>query len=1099
MTNSSNAFRFIQPYCNGVAKSPSVESISLLQNALSRLEQSTFAERSMMEYVIFPLKLTLQRSKNVKESVVIKCLECMTMIFGKVLLKNENLFIDVMDTCCMLLRSKDLSAASGQGILESSSEELKSSIINLLYRVIKQSHADTFCMLYSEKNLPRLGHTISLLLALFEFEKDKNIRLKCLECLKQLIGNYKDLSFKQKKISSEVFCSFIPGISISLSRVVFNDPKIGQQLLLAIIETWKVFLILVMKDSNFKCLEKCSEENNVLNKLNELKLNCKDNNVKVTVEDGVNPSSNTYDEKQKLIITRDKTWIKSTQSKLNIILVKFLPLICQNEHVKVRLAAVDFTKTIMQNCAISMSESLPIAVEVLAGLLNDECEEVSKQAVGILQLGQTVFSQGNQSLKSIIEDSLHTSLLSLPRIMKRVNDKEKLIVLNSILGYITFLGCDVAKVFNSLTILEKVVKAFLQALELNVNDVKIVEEKSTLSTEDVSHGPLSITTGLSRDTFEQRFNNFNDAQIFKTIKQIFHAIGKYSDLQVVVDYLLDAFGSWSMYRKEAVLMVNEILIGFGLGDKVSLELWSSVIDQVITMYLSEEFWYLPTSNVNAINFTQRQLVSDQLELIEVEGNPLGRDGSEYWEKGLSFEQLNSNIQLVCLLIEGLAACSFVLKVDYNVFLIKVLYPLLEKHASENAQIARTAHHSLVLISKHCGEASVTDLITHNADYVINAISMSFRHLTLFSSAPCVLSVVLTYCDAGKLTLVNDVVEDVFYCLDVYQDDIVYSLMRVLRSLAKAVKEWFADEEVQDTAMKKPRANKRFELPVSPTDLRDALSEYCKLKSEALGEVDEDEDESLPNNEELLEERQDECNEDVKRDEKKQIPTQFQVIITTLEKCQHFLPTKDLNLKLLILDVIEFGVKALRHRKDDLLPAIHKLWPSIVIRLKEQQPVVITRALEVICVMIDSSEDFMRQRIRKDFLPVAAEYLNNQLKMSRKCTNLYKFSHACKLQGKLISLIGSMVVQLELTDKDLAIAATCCSAYLDCRQPQSLQNAAVSAIKKMKTIDSGYIWLLLASLYSPQRLIEPNSLFKPIPLLPKVLAKNDFTNNVLKIF
>ena len=58
------------------------------------------------------------------------------------------------------------------------------------------------------------------------------------------------------------------------------------------------------------------------------------------------------------------------------------------------------------------------------------------------------------------------------------------------------------------------------------------------------------------------------------------------------------------------------------------------------------------------------------------------------------------------------------------------------------------------------------------------------------------------------------------------------------------------------------------------------------------------------------------------------------LLQTLEKCQHFLPSKDVRLKLLILDVIELSVQALKQQQKDLLPSVHKIWPSIVERIKD---------------------------------------------------------------------------------------------------------------------------------------------------------------------
>ncbi len=62
----------------------------------------------------------------------------------------------------------------------------------------------------------------------------------------------------------------------------------------------------------------------------------------------------------------------------------------------------------------------------------------------------------------MVEESLYERLLSLPRVMQGGNEKQKLMILNAVLGYITLLGDKISKVFNTLAMLDKVVKAFLQ-------------------------------------------------------------------------------------------------------------------------------------------------------------------------------------------------------------------------------------------------------------------------------------------------------------------------------------------------------------------------------------------------------------------------------------------------------------------------------------------------------------------------------------------------------------------------------------------------------------------------------------------------------------
>ena len=234
-----------------------------------------------------------------------------------------------------------------------------------------------------------------------------------------------------------------------------------------------------------------------------------------------------------------------------------------------------------------------------------------------------------------------------------------------------------------------------------------------------------------------------------------------------------------------------------------------VIDQIISTYLKDDFWFLPTSNVNDVSGATKNFLDDQLTLLRTEDRI---DQLSYWEKGIPIEQINSNIQLICLMINGIAICSGIR--NFNVFLIKVMYPLLEKLGNENAQIANTSLNALSAISKNCGRGSenhspdgilhssysgsIAGLISHNADYLVNSISMSFRHLTLLSSAPCVLSVMLTYSNRDILPLVADVIQDVFHYLDLYQEEVAFSLLKVLKSLAMAVQKWFGKEPNDST-------------------------------------------------------------------------------------------------------------------------------------------------------------------------------------------------------------------------------------------------------------------------------------------------------------
>lgn len=126
----------------------------------------------------------------------------------------------------------------------------------------------------------------------------------------------------------------------------------------------------------------------------------------------------------------------------------------------------------------------------------------------------------------------------------------------------------------------------------------------------------------------------------------------------------------------------------------------------------------------------------------------------------SIEQINSNITLICLLLEGIERCSDVLGTDFQTELIEVLYPLLVKVDSQNGRVSRTALLALSGIARSCAVSSLPELLRQNADYIVDAVSLRLRHVTQYPEAPSVLGVVLRHGSADMLPVFHDVILEV---------------------------------------------------------------------------------------------------------------------------------------------------------------------------------------------------------------------------------------------------------------------------------------------------------------------------------------------------
>ena len=201
-----------------------------------------------------------------------------------------------------------------------------------------------------------------------------------------------------------------------------------------------------------------------------------------------------------------------------------------------------------------------------------------------------------------------------------------------------------------------------------------------------------------------------------------------------------------------------------------------IVEILITEYISDVNWNLVTSNPPLLH---KPTSSDPQDFLsgKKDTKPI---------KTLPFEVLNSNIQLNCLMLEAIGVFSKVCGSQFEHFLMKVLYPVMAKLGSDNAAVSRSAYETLIKICQSCGYVSVDELIAKNADYLVNSISLDFKYVFMNSQAPCVLRVMIQYSNPGILSIIEDTLMDVFSVIDLYPDELLYLLMKVLNVLVQMI-------------------------------------------------------------------------------------------------------------------------------------------------------------------------------------------------------------------------------------------------------------------------------------------------------------------------
>lgn len=90
-----------------------------------------------------------------------------------------------------------------------------------------------------------------------------------------------------------------------------------------------------------------------------------------------------------------------------------------------------------------------------------------------------------------------------------------------------------------------------------------------------------------------------------------------------------------------------------------------------------------------------------------------------------------------------------------------------------------------------------------------------------------------------------------------------------------------------------------------------------------------------------------------------------ITVAILKTSLHFLPSKDKNRKLLVLEILNGGLEVIKDWEDELLPIVHQIWSPLVGRFKEyQDPLIINYSFQLLMSLARHSKEFIRIRTIK---------------------------------------------------------------------------------------------------------------------------------------
>nr|XP_033818892.1 TELO2-interacting protein 1 homolog isoform X2 [Geotrypetes seraphini] len=1018
------AFGILRPVCVQLTKVQTVTNVKHLQLTLESVSDSALQE--LQEYILFPLRFTLKTPALKKESLVLCVVECITRLLAMTCVRKSELLHELFSELCTCL-----SSPSTNQHVTTVSEELKLGVIQGLHTLVHSAYGDIILTLYQLSMLPHLGFAVSLLLTLAEKEKSKQIKIAALKCLQTLIypAHHRSLTGDERKQLGDFFAGFLPGITVTLARIITGDIKQGHAVKTCSIQIWYKTVGLVMADEQLAEIPKVKKET-------------------VSVQNRI----------AELTVLRDPNWVKSTGDKLGVLLQRIVECMSVYPHWKARFELVELAHYLLVWCSKSLVDSLGYLLKALVGLVNDESLAVQSRCNEVLQgIAERRIIADNKALTDVLSENLHGLATALPRLMSSQDDQGKHLTLTLLLGYLKLLGTKINIVLSSTAHLHRLSKALMQVLELDVSDVKVVEERHW------SPGSLSEHSGSWHSGHGQKkyFRFFNEDKILVLLQQVCRVLGYFGNLFLLVDHFMELYRESVVYRKQAAWVLNELIAGAVGMDvdvlqlretSINVEDLKGMVASIIQEYIDSANWHLVTSiESDEINH------DSILKPFSLSAITAG-EGSSYissCNSSPTLRSMNSNIWQICIQLEGIGLFARALGSEFCLLLMTALYPILEKVGDKTLLISQTARGTMMDVCHACHYDSPQHLINQNSDYLVNEISLNLRHLMHRPHTPRVLEVMLKNSDARLFPLVKDVLDDVLSALDQFYDEKAALFLSVLHALMSTLVQWFPamidqqNQEEQVSGMSLQKAELDGAGSGYSTQAEEILTffqDYIKQKQVAEGDLQEGEE--MDGEPQLLSPPESETSH-FEPNVEKPLPAHIQVAKDVMERCIHLMSDKSLRLRLKVLGTLELCVVLLYSHKDQLLPMAHRAWPPLVVRLVNDDPLVVLQAFQVLRTLARSCGDFLRRRFSKDVLPKLTGSLVAQAPVSAKAGPIYSHTLAFKLQLAVLQGLGQLCEKLDMNESDLVKVANACLPYLSARQPTKLQEAS----KRNRTLSS----------------------------------------------
>jgi TELO2-interacting protein 1 len=875
----------------------------------------------------------------------------------------------------------------------------------------------------------------------------RELRIDALDCLHE---------FWRFVSSASAARQVLPGVASSLGQVVLGSFKQGHRLTARAVDVWAQFLVRVLADRSQSSASAAPALR--ATRIETLRAIVSDAEQRQSSSAGKSASDDDDDD----------AWRHVAARKLAPLVERVFDVRRARDETMsswhVRLAIGQAARLLLSRCAETLGErSMLACARLLAAQRHDEHDAVRSAALNTLDNEPALLAR----VRALLKTSVLDLLLVLPRTMRTEADAAAQLGCVHVLdSYVALLGdtdVDVLLSGNSLG-MRRFVAVVCELFRVDSRgDSSAASHRSLVSSAmaQSSSSSSSTTTTPTMSPFPRlHFANFHGERVADAGRQMCANLARRqraSGVHALLDRFAPLLAGGDDVRFQAAIAIGQFARGFGEAG-ASRDSCAQLAERILADVFDERVW--PPSALRGADAAFRAQLVEVLAHVAV----------------------------------GLVAPF---RDEIEPFLIDALYPLVETLGHHDELASGAAYAALQRVAAACRFDSVTALINGNADYLLDTLASRMRYLDQYPSTPCTLEGVTRWIGAEALPLFASAIDDIFRALDQHHRHMSYDLLRILRVIARML----ADERPQEQASSSNKTLldevlSRRQIHASmhagndgggdaehDDDIGDYFRRYHEHKDRQaamLSDDDDDDDSGSADQDDGAESSGSGRPADVRLDMAEKI----------LMRCQHFVSSDSVDEAVVVLDTICSGLDVLCDDINRLRPMIYTLWHPLVCRMRRidrandesasdryvASLLYVVRAVET---MARHCSEFLLPKFDRDFWPLAVELVRRQAPLNvssvARRDRSFCFGNRFKMQ---LAIVNTVAVLYGNATRDVVDVADVFALYLDERQHEQLQRAAVALFKRLIDADADALWqplMALAKAPPPKRPAESTTL------------------------